>query len=243
MSAQSGRANRSYGAEQRKARDSFYTWAAIAVAFIVFAGFARTYYLKELFGTRSLPLLLHIHGMVMTLWFVLFLVQVRLVAAHRIDIHRRLGVIGALLALFIVAVGATTIIVRAKVHFRPGRSLAGLAFQLSILLIFAALVAAAILFRRRSNFHKRLMLLASVSILMPAIVRIPLRFIQTNALVSFGLLDLCVLAPVAFDTIKNRRLHPAFGWGALLIVASQPLSFLFGATHVWTRFGAWLLTH
>jgi len=96
--------------------------------------------------------------------------------------------------------------------------------------------------RRRSDFHKRLMLLASVSILMPAIVRIPLRFIQGSALVGFGLIDLCVPAPVVFDTIKNRRLHPAFGWGALLIVASQPLSFLLGATHVWTRFATWRLT-
>jgi len=220
----------------------FYTWIAVAAALIVFTGFARTYYLKELFGTRSLPLLLHVHGLVMTLWFVLFLVQVRLVAAHRTDLHRRLGVFGALLALLVVAVGATTIITRARPHFRPGHSLAVIAFQLSILLVFAVLVAAAILFRRRSDFHKRLMLLASVSILMPAIVRIPLRFIQGNALVGFGLIDLCVLAPVVFDTVKNRRLHPAFGWGALLILASQPLSFLLGATHVWTRFATWLLT-
>src|SRR6185437_6956578 len=113
----------------------FYTWVAFAAALIVFTGFARTYYLKQLFGTRSLPLLLHVHGLVMTLWFVLFLVQVRLVAAHRTDLHRRLGVFGALLALLVVAVGATTIITRARPHFRPGHSLAVLAFQLSILLV------------------------------------------------------------------------------------------------------------
>jgi hypothetical protein len=223
-------------------RGSFYTWVAVGAALIVFAGFARTYYLKELFGTRTLPLLLHVHGLVMTSWFVLFFVQVRLVAARRIDLHRRLGVIGALLALCVVVVGATTIIVRAKPHFRPGHSLAVLAFQLSVLLVFAVLAAGALLLRRRRDFHKRLMLLASVSILMPAIVRIPLSFIQKNVLVGFGLIDLCVLAPVVFDTIKNRRLHPAFGWGALLIVASQPLSFLLGAAHVWTRFATWLLT-
>lgn len=136
---------------RRSPRDTFYAWSAVAAALIVFAGFARTYYLKELFGTRSLPLLLHVHGLVMTLWFVLFLVQVRLVAAHRTDLHRRLGVIGAVLALLVVVVGATTIIVRGKPHFRPGHSLAGLAFQLSILLVFAVLVGAAIVFRRRSD--------------------------------------------------------------------------------------------
>lgn len=173
---------------------------------------------------------------------VLFLVQVRLVAVHRTDLHRRLGVIGAVLALLVVVVGATTIIVRGKLHYRPGHSLAGLAFQLSILLVFAVLVGAAILFRRRSNYHKRLMLLACVSILMPAIIRIPLRFIEASALVGFALIDLCVLAYVGVDTVRNRRLHPAFGWGALLIIASQPLSFLFGATPVWARFATWLLT-
>ena len=227
---------------QVKSRGSFYTWVAVAAALIVFAGFARTYYLKRLFGTRSLPLLLHVHGLVMTLWFVLFLVQVRLVAARRTDLHRRLGILGAFWALLVVVVGTTTIIARDRLHFRPGQSGAGIAFQFSIFLVFAALITGALLLRHRSDFHKRLMLLASVSILQPAIVRLPLRFIQTNPLVSFGLLDLCVLAPVAFDTIKNRRLHPAFGWGALLIVASQPLSFLLGATHVWTRFATWLLT-
>lgn len=134
------------------------------------------------------------------------------------------------------AVGATTIIIRAKPHFNPGHSLAFLAFQLSILLVFAVLVAGAVLLRRRSDCHKRLMLLPSVSILQPAIVRLPLRFIQTNVLMGFLLIDLCVLTPVVFDTIKNRRLHPAFGWGALLIVASQPLSFMLGATPVCTRF-------
>lgn len=227
---------------QVKSRGSFYTWVAVAAALIVFAGFARTYYLKELFGTRSLPLLLHVHGLVMTLWFVLFLVQVRLVAARRTDLHRRLGILGAFWALLVVVVGTTTIIARDRLHFRPGQSGAGIAFQFSIFLVFAALITGALLLRHRSDFHKRLMLLASVSILQPAIARLPLRFIQTNPLVSFCLLDLCVLAPVAFDTIKNRRLHPAFGWGALLIVASQPLSFLLGATHEWTRFATWLLT-
>ena len=52
------------------------------------AGFARTYYLKELYATPALPILLHIHGAVMTLWYVLFIVQVRLVAAHRVALHR-----------------------------------------------------------------------------------------------------------------------------------------------------------
>ena len=219
-----------------------YVWAGAGAALLVFAGFARTYYLKAVFGTRALPLLLHVHGAVMTLWFVLFLAQVCLVAGRRTDLHRRLGIIGALLAALVVVVDATTIVVRARPHFVPGRSLAGMAFQLSIVLAFAVLIAAALLLRRRRDIHKRLMLLACISLLQPAIVRVPLALMRGNALAAFAVMDLCVLTPVVVDTVANRRLHPAFGWGALLIVASQPLSFLIGATHIWTRMATWLLT-
>ena len=57
-----------------------YTWAAMAALGIVFAGFARTYFLKTSFGTPALSTLIHVHGFLMTLWFLFFLMQVRLVA-------------------------------------------------------------------------------------------------------------------------------------------------------------------
>ena len=83
---------------QVKSRDSFYTWVAVGTFLIIFAGFARTYYLKILFGTPALPLLLHLHGLIFTLWFALFFIQARLIARHRVDLHRRLGIFGAVLA-------------------------------------------------------------------------------------------------------------------------------------------------
>ena len=85
-------------ANQTRSRGSFYTWVAVCTLLIIFGGFARTYYLKELFGTRALPLFLHLHGLIFTLWFTLFFIQVRLVARHRVDLHRRLGIAGAVLA-------------------------------------------------------------------------------------------------------------------------------------------------
>ncbi|MHB1233048.1 MAG: hypothetical protein ACYCZQ_10800 [Burkholderiales bacterium] len=70
----------------------------------------------------------------------------------------------------------------------------------------------------------------------------PIEFIQAGGLpVFFGLTDLCVLSCVAYDTIKHRRLHPAFGWGVLLIVASQPLRLLLTGTSAWQRFAMWLV--
>src|SRR5918997_4593907 len=77
----------------------FYTGMAVAFAFTVFAGFARTYYLRPYFGTPSLTPLLHLHGIVFTSWLALLLTQTALVAANRTRIHRRLGVAGAVLAV------------------------------------------------------------------------------------------------------------------------------------------------
>jgi len=220
-----------------------YTWGALIALTIVFAGFAKTYFLKTIFGTPTLPTLLQAHGFVMTLWFVFFLVQVRLVAMRRTDLHRRAGVFGAFIAAAVLIVGITTAITAAKLGHTPGPPpLIFLVVPLGDILVFALLVSAGLTLRRRSDMHKRLMLLSCVGMLTAAIARIPLDFIQTGGLpMFFALTDLVALACVAYDTVKQRRLHPAFGWGMLLIVASQPLRLMLSGTPVWQQFASWLV--
>ncbi|MFI5229073.1 MAG: hypothetical protein ACHQWU_08390 [Gemmatimonadales bacterium] len=120
--------------------------------------------------------------------------------------------------------------------------LPGMAFQLATVLDFALLVGAAILMRRRGDMHKRLMLLACLSILLPGIVRIPLHAIESGGLFTIGILYACVLVCAAVDAVNHRRLHPAFVWGGLLIILSQPLGLVIGATHAWTHFAARLVS-
>ena len=221
-----------------------YIWAAVFMPIIVLAGFARTYYLKGFFGNPPLPgLLVHLHGIVMTSWVVLFITQVSLVATRRVRLHRRLGVFGAILSALVLVVGTLTAIASAARGATPGPpALQFLVVPLGDLLVFGILVGTALYFRRRLDIHKRLMLLAAVNLLTPAIARIPLHFIETGGpLAFFGLTDLCLLACVVFDTIKHRRLHPVFLWGMLLVVASQPLRLLLAGTDVWMRFATWLV--
>ena len=221
-----------------------YTWAAFFIPIVVLAGFARTYYLKGLFGAPALPgLLVHLHGMVMTSWVGLFVVQVWLVVSRRTKVHQRLGVLGAILAVLVLLVGMFTAIAAAARGSSPGPSpLEFLVIPLGDLLVFAILVGTALYFRRRMDIHKRLMLLATVNVLTPAIARIPLQFIATGGpLIFFGLTDLCVLGCIVFDTVTNRRLHPVFVWGTLLIVASQPLRLMLASTDTWMRFATWLV--
>jgi hypothetical protein len=222
----------------------FYTWAAMGAIAIVFAGFARTYFLKTSFGTPALSTLVHVHGLVMTLWFTFFLMQVRLVAMRRTHLHRRTGVAGALVAAAVLIVGIATAITAAKLGRSPGPPpLVFLVVPLGDMLVFALLVGAGLYLRSRPDMHRRLMLLSCVGMLTAAIARIPIGFIQAGGLpVFFGLTDLVVLACVAYDTTRQRRLHPAFGWGMLLIVASQPLRLVLAGTTAWQQFASWLVS-
>ena len=101
----------------------FYSWAALTCVLIAVIGFARSYYLKWLFGTPPLPILLHVHGAIMSSWCLLFGAQTYLVATHRVRQHRRLGILGAALAILVVVVGAyATIAATAReVHDQSAR--------------------------------------------------------------------------------------------------------------------------
>lgn len=238
----------------RPSTHRYFTWAAAAAFAIVFVGFAPTYYLKFLFGTKALPGLLHLHGALMTSWFALFFAQTYLVASHRIRLHRRLGVFGAMLAGLIVIIGVTVALRwGAREAHQPQTDgpppLMFMGFLLFALLVFAILVSAGVLLRRRPDYHKRLMLLSCLSMVGPGIFRIP--FEQVPALTFlksggpgglFGLDLLLVYACIAWDTWRHRRLHPAFVGGALLILAEDlPLIWLFLSTPLWTNFASRLV--
>ena len=220
-----------------------YLLAAIVVPLIVLAGFARTYYLKGLFGTPPLPnLIVQVHGIIMTAWVALFIVQVSLVATRRTRTHQRLGVAGAVLAALVVVVGVLTGLFAAARAEDRIPALQFVIVPLGDMLVFAVLIGAALYFRRRLDIHKRLMLVAAVNLLAPAIARIPLSVIANGGpLAFFGLTDLCLLGFVAFDTIRHRRLHPAFLWGTLFVIAMQPLRIALAPTAAWIKFADYVV--
>jgi hypothetical protein len=141
----------------------------------------------------------------------------------------------------VAAVGVLTAILAAA---RPGSiaALRFLAVPLTDVLVFSVLVGAAIKLRNRADVHKRLMTLASLSLLGPAVARLPFRFIETGGPKAFiGLVDFCVIVPIVFDSLKNRRLHPAFLFGGLFLFASQPLRVLLADTNCWLSFATFVV--
>jgi hypothetical protein len=230
---------------RRRRERWFYVSMSIAAVITVFAGFARTYYLRPYFNTTPLMPLLHLHGMVFTSWLALFLLQTTLVATHRTDIHRRLGMLGGIIAAFMIVLGPTTAVIRASQGATPVPGVSALSFlvvPLGDMFVFAILVGAGFYFRRRPDVHKRLMLLATISILAAAIARLPFAIMQAGPPAFFGLTDVFVVACIGYDVITLRRVHRATALGALLIIASQPLRLMLSGTHAWLVFAGWL-TH
>ena len=229
---------------RRRRERWFYIGMSIALVITVFAGFARTYYLRPYFTAAPLMPLLHLHGFVFTSWLVLFVTQITLVAAHRTDIHRRLGIAGGVIAVLMVVLGVTTALIRANQGVTPVPGVSPLSFlvvPLGDMLVFSILVGAGFYYRRRPDVHKRLMLLATVSILAAAIARLPFAIMQAGPPAFFGFTDVFVAACLFYDLITLRRIHRATALAGLLIVASQPLRLMLGGTHAWLSFAAWLV--
>lgn len=219
----------------------FYRVAALLALAVVLTGFGRSFYFKSFFhAPPPLTLLLVVHGAIMTAWFALFLVQAQLVSSRNLAMHRRLGVAGMVLAAAVLVAGTTVAIIGARLGHSPGPPpLQFLAIPLADMAVFAILAGSGLALRRRSDYHKRLMLLAFVGLLTAAIARIPA--VGGNILIAFSTTLLLVLGCVAWDTWRNRRLHPAFGWGFALIALSWPLRLWLSGTAGWLAFANWLV--
>jgi hypothetical protein len=220
----------------------FFGAMAAAAAATVFAGFARSYFLKGLFGTPALPPLLHLHGALFTTWIALFATQTSLVAARRVDVHRKLGVAGAVLAACMPVVGLMAAIASARRGFSPPGAPPALIFfvvPFFDILMFTSLVGTALVLRRRPETHRRLMLLATVSLLTAAIARVP-GMREGGLLAFFGLTDAFVIACFIYDRLAHGRVHTAFWAGGLALIASHPLRLAVGGTAAWLAFAGWV---
>ena len=229
----------------RRAERAFFLFIAFAFLALVLWTFARTFYLKLVFGTPPLPLLLHIHGIVMTGWPVLLAVQTSLIASRHVQWHRRVGVFGTLWAGLVVLLGSVTTLHAAAREVQGHTPMAKIQVFITTLdllqmLLFAAFVTAAILLRRRPDYHKRLMVLTIACMLPDAFARLPVHF-MTNARILMGL-DGFVLLCVAIDTFRHRRLHPAFGWGGLAFMLTFHVALLTAMSPGWIAFASGLLS-
>jgi hypothetical protein len=219
----------------------FYGGMALAMGLTVLAGFASTYYLRFFTGGPRATLsggpftaLVQVHGALFTAWVLLFIVQTALVASRRVTVHRRLGVAGAALAAAMVVVGTLMAVATAARGSAPVGvdPLAFLAIPLFDMVLFATFVTAALVLRRDKEAHKRLMLLAYVSIITAAVARLP-GVLSLAPPAFFGLSFLFVVVAGIYDFLSRRRVHKVYLWGGALILVSVPVRLAISGTGAW----------
>lgn len=224
-------------ATEHELKQGEYLWLAVGGAAVAVAGFARTFYLRFLFHAPILPPPVQIHGAVMTLWCIGFIAQTWLIEARRVRLHQRLGVIMTALAAIVVVLGETLTL---NAVSREGRlhQIGRFHYLLGInsvnLLLFAGFVGLGVVLRRKSDLHKRLMLLAAVTLLAPAVARIVLLFTH-KPLPQFLAFYACLLLCIFVDTLRHRRLHPVLAVGTLVVIVAFQLSYVAVQTPAWMK--------
>jgi hypothetical protein len=121
----------------------------------------------------------------------------------------------------------------------PGDPLAFMLVIVVDLLFFSIFVGAAVRYRRRPEVHKRLMILATISILPAGVSRWPIA-VRHGAVIPSVVL-LFIAAAAAFDLWTRRRVHPTTAWGGLAYVVSVPVRFAVAHTVAWHQVATWLI--
>ncbi len=224
----------------------FYFHMALACMAVAFLGFAPTYWLPMALGSFASTPVVHFHGMLFFTWTLYFAFQTWLAASGRTARHRSLGVIGVSLATAMTIFGFLVAVNAMKRSAAIGQLDAGVAFAivpLSGILFFAVVFGLAIARTRQPETHKRLMLLAAISILDAAVARWFLTFLAPPgpqgpppvpvtigpAMVAYLLLVVAIVA----DWRRCGRPHPVYIYGGAALLAVKLLNWPISMTAAW----------
>jgi hypothetical protein len=213
---------------------------AIAALGVVIAGFGARFYSSQVDAPPLTPRVLA-HGALFGTWVLLFVAQTTLIAIGRRAIHRRLGIATAVVATGMILSGPLLAIGLARRGGPPGTDpLAFLLVLVADIALFAVFVGGALIWRRRPEMHKRLMLLGMINVLPAAITRWPIAVTSPGPFVG-GTLLAFIVAMIVQDLVVRRRPHPATIWGGLILLVSLPVRFAAAQTTAWHHFAAWLI--
>jgi hypothetical protein len=221
----------------------FFSTLSVLIALVVLTGFSRTY-LPKAFGAAPVPTILHVHAALFSGWLVLFVLQTTLVLRGSVKTHRRLGVASCLYALLMLIVGALTAMSVARAGHRgvvgvelPSPA-AFLLLNLVSIVVFDLFIAAGWFFRRSPQAHKRVMLLATISLMPPGLARL----VGGHPPVIAAMLLAFLLAGPIYDLVTRKRPHRAYLIGVpLILLWGPPLVIPLAATAGWQSIAAALI--
>ena len=214
----------------------FYFFMSLLIAGVVVYGFSHTVDHFLIHAVPVRPWILYMHGAVFSGWVVLFIVQSALVRVRKVQIHRTLGWFGVGLGTIIPVLGLSTAITMDRfniAHFHEAEASPFLAIQLNDVICFAVLFTLAVLWRRKPELHRRLILMASCVLTSAAFARFP--FVPLH--MTYWFVDGLILLGVLRDLIVNRRVHRVYLCALPLLIITQntAMHLFFAAPRGWVR--------
>jgi len=226
--------------------DLFFSGMAAVALIVVLTGFAHTYFLAGLFRAPLPNLLVHIHGAAFTLWIILFVAQISLVTARRVDLHRRLGLLGFVLTIVMIVLGTLTASDRLARHVaQPDTDTieevrAFYAVPLGDMLMFSTFVYLGYRNRFSPAVHKRLMCFATLSLLDAGFDRWPVFDPYPLPLVHLICFTPLLLLMVGYDWWSTGKVQRVTIWSTAFMIVVQQIRHPLGHTAAWQRFAAWV---
>ena len=224
-----------------RAERRFFVVMALACVAIAFAGFISRYFAPVAAGSFSAPTLVHIHGLVMWSWTLLFAWQSWLAANGRLRRHRSFGMAGIALFTLAVWIGVSVAVQQLDRQLSAGAgdtARAFLAMPVSLAAMMVVLFAAAILNARRPDVHSRLMLLVTLVALTPALARLTGDVLGTgphprNPVIG-GLLALALVGiAIVRDVRVNGRPHRVYLYAGGFVVGGMIARSTLNRTETW----------
>lgn len=223
----------------------FYLGFALIGLVVILLGFGVTYLIPMARRTFSAPWYVHLHGASAFGWIILLIVQARLVGASRTPVHRRLGQLAIPLAALVWASGVATAFWAAdrdlpQTGTAATSNLGGTAIGLSLYLLLAI---AALATRRKPDWHKRLIILATIQLLWPAFFRLR-HLLPVVPKPEIWLALVVAYSPVVIAAVRDRwrfgKIHPVWLWVGPALIIEQSIEFLLFDRGVLRSFGQWL---
>ena len=222
----------------------FYFCMSLLIAAIVVYGFSHTIDRHLIHPRLQPPFILNVHVAIFSGWVVFFILQSALVRMNNVRLHRLLGWFGVALGTAIPVLGISTAIIMARfhiLHFHSTDDASGLMVSFFDMTAFTIPFALAIYWRRKPEFHRRLILIASCALTSAAFARFPAYLIPPGYGLFYAGVDLLILLGLARDLIVNRRVHQVYLYTLPCFVLGQLIVLFTSDWPYWTRIGEAIL--
>ncbi len=218
----------------------FYFGMSLVITAVIVAGFSRTVDQNLIHAKPARPILLWFHGAAFSTWLIFFIAQSALVRVHKVAVHRLLGWFGAVLAPTMVVLGTIITVVMTRfdtivLHQKGADAFISIPF--TDMLVFGTCMALAIYWRKRPDFHRRLVFIASCHLVDAGIGRFDFWF---NHNLFYPFLDCLIVLGMLRDWYVEGRVNKVYWYALIPIVILQSV-----ALYTWRINPTWwqIITH